>query len=247
MDLKGKTAIITGAGRGIGKAIALKLASFGANIVVNDIPSSDYAEATAEEIRALGVEAVVVKGDVRNSADVENLVKETLDKFQTIDILVNNAGVTRDTLMLRMSEEDWDLVLDINLKGAFNCTKAVAKPMMKQRSGAIINITSVVGIFGNAGQVNYSSSKAGLIGMTKSVARELASRNIRCNAVAPGFIQSSMTDTLTDDVKQQYFNRIPLAKFGTADDIADAVTFLASDMAKYITGQVLCIDGGLAM
>lgn len=245
--LKGKTAVITGSGRGIGKAIALKLASLGANIVINDIQSSDYADATCEEIKALGVGSIVVKGDVRKSEDVAALVKAAVDEFGKIDIFVNNAGVTRDGLILRMSEEDWDLVLDINLKGAFNCIKAVAKPMMKQRGGSIINIASVVGIMGNPGQANYSASKAGLIGLTKTTAKELASRGIRCNAVAPGFIASDMTDKLPDEVKQEYFKAIPLGKFGTTEDVADVVAFLASDMSKYVTGQVVNIDGGLLM
>ena len=245
--LKGKTAIITGSGRGIGKAIALKLASYGANIVINDIPQSDYAEETSEEIKALGVDSIVIKGDVRNKDDVEALIKGTLDKFGKIDIFVNNAGITRDGLMIRMSEEDWDLVLDINLKGAFNCIKAVARPMMKQRSGAIVNIASIVGVMGNPGQANYVASKAGLIGLTKTTAKELSSRGIRCNAVAPGFIRSAMTDVLADDVKQKYLDAIPLAKFGETDQIADVVAFLASDMSSYVTGQVINVDGGLVM
>ncbi len=245
--LKGRTAIVTGSGRGIGKAIALKLASYGANVVINDIPSSDYADATSEEIKAMGVGSIVVKGDVRNPADMENLIKTTVDTFGSIDILVNNAGITRDGLMLRMSEEDWDMVLDINLKGAFNCIKAAARPMMKQKHGAIINIASVVGVMGNAGQANYSASKAGLIGLTKTVAKEFAKKNIRCNAVAPGFIDSDMTAKLSDEVKQSYFAAIPLAKFGKTEDIADVVAFLASDMSKYVTGQVINVDGGLVM
>lgn len=245
--LKGRTAVITGSGRGIGKAIAMKMAALGANIVINDIPGSDYADDTAQEIRALGVEAEVVRGDVRNADDVKILIQTTLEKFSKIDIFVNNAGVTRDGLILRMSEDDWDLVMDINLKGAFNCIKAVAKPMMKQRSGSIINIASVVGEMGNAGQANYSASKGGLIALTKTTAKEFAKRGIRCNAVAPGFIASAMTDKLSDEVKKQYFAAIPMEKFGTTDDVADVAAFLASDMSKYVTGQVINVDGGLLM
>ena len=245
--LKGKTAIVTGSGRGIGKSIALKLASYGANIVINDIPQSDYADETCEEIKAIGVKSIVIKGDVRNKDDVDALIKGALDEFGKIDIFVNNAGVTRDGLMIRMSEDDWDLVMDINLKGAFNCIKAVARPMMKQRSGAIVNIASIVGVMGNAGQANYVASKAGLIGLTKTTAKEFASRGIRCNAVAPGFIRSAMTDVLADDVKQKYLDAIPLGKFGETEQIADVVAFLASDMSQYVTGQVINVDGGLVM
>lgn len=245
--LEGKTAIVTGSGRGIGKAIAVKLASLGANIVINDIPQSADADATCEEIKAMGVGSICIKGDVRNTDDVKALVDGAVKEFGAVDIFVNNAGVTRDGLMLRMTEEDWDLVLDINLKGAFNCIKTVARPMMKTRKGSIINIASVVGVMGNAGQANYSASKAGLIGLTKTTAKEFASRGIRCNAVAPGFIQSAMTDKLSDDVKQSYFDAIPLGKFGSVENIADTVAFLASDMSAYITGQVICVDGGLVM
>lgn len=245
--LKGRVAVVTGSGRGIGKAIALKLASYGANVVINDIPSSDYADETCEEIKALGVDSIVVKGDVRNKEDVENLISATMDKFGQIDIFVNNAGITRDGLMIRMSEEDWDLVMDINLKGAFNCIKAAVRPMMKQKKGSIINIASIVGVMGNPGQANYVASKAGLIGLTKTTAKEFAARGIRCNAVAPGFIKSAMTDVLSDDVKQKYFDAIPLGKFGETDNIADVVAFLASDMSNYVTGQVINVDGGLVM
>ncbi len=245
--LKGKTAIITGSGRGIGKAIALTLAQYGANIVVNDIPSSEYAVETVSEIKAIGADAIYVPGDVRSTDDVKNLIDTALDKFGAIDIFVNNAGVTRDNLMLRMTEEDWDIVMDINLKGAFNCTKAVSRPMMKQKGGSIINITSVVGEMGNAGQANYSASKAGLIGLTKTTAKEFAKKGIRANAVAPGFIKSDMTDKLSDEVKAKYYEGIPLARFGDVNDIAEAVAFLASDKSSYITGQVINVDGGLVM
>lgn len=245
--LKGKTAIVTGSGRGIGKAIAVKLASLGANVVINDIPASTYADDTCEEIRAMGVESICVKGDVRNIDDVKMLVDTTVKTFGSVDIFVNNAGITRDGLMLRMSEDDWDMVMDINLKGAFNCIKTVVRPMMKQRKGSIINIASIVGVMGNAGQANYVASKAGLIGLTKTTAKEFASRGIRCNAVAPGFIRSAMTDVLSDEIKAKYFESIPLGKFGETDDIADAVAFLASDMSNYVTGQTIHVDGGLVM
>ena len=247
MDLTGKTALITGSGRGIGKAIACKLASFGANIVINDIASSTYADETAQELVKAGTDAICLKGDVRNFEEIEKIMKNTLDKFGRIDILVNNAGITKDGLLMRMSDEDWDAVLEINLKGAFHMIKAAARPMMKQRAGSIINVASVVGVMGNAGQANYVSSKAGLIGLTKTVAREFASSGITCNAIAPGFIKSAMTDQLSDDVKADYFKQIPLGRFGEVEDVADAAAFLASDMAKYITGQVLHIDGGLVM
>ncbi len=245
--LKGKVAVVTGSGRGIGKAIAMTLAENGADIVINDIPGSDYADDTKKEIEALGVRAIVVRGDVRNYADVENLMNTAVKTFGKIDILVNNAGITRDGLMLRMSEDDWDMVMDINLKGAFNCIKAASRPMMKQRDGSIINIASVVGVMGNPGQANYVASKAGLIGLTKTVAKEFSSRNIRANAVAPGFIESHMTDVLEDSVKEKYFEAIPLSRFGTTKDVAKAVLFLASDLSSYITGQTIHVDGGLVM
>lgn len=247
MNLTNKTAVITGGGRGIGKCIALKLASLGANIVINDIPSSPDAEKTVDEINATGAKAIAITGDVRSLEDMEKVMSGALQTFGSIDILVNNAGITRDTLMMRMKEQDWDDVLDINLKGAFQCIKAVSRIMNKQRSGTIINITSVVGLMGNVGQVNYSASKAGLVGLTKSVAKEFASRGIRCNAVAPGFIQSDMTDQLSDQVKEDYLKGIPLSRFGTAEDIANTVAFLASDASSYITGQVISVNGGLYM
>lgn len=247
MQLKGKTALVTGSGRGLGKAIALKLAQMGANIVLNDIAASDSIDDTAREFEEAGYNVAVTKGDVRSEEDVEKMIKTAVDTFGSIDILVNNAGITRDTLMVRMSEKDWDDVLDINLKGAFLCTKAAAKIMMKQRSGKIINVASVAGIMGNAGQANYSASKAGIIGLTKSTAKELASRGITCNAVAPGVIKSKMTDVLPDKVKENYLNNIPLGRFGTPEDVADVIGFLASKESNYVTGQVINIDGGLVM
>lgn len=247
MTLNGKTAVITGSARGLGKAIALKLAQMGANIVLNDIPSSDALEQTAKEFESLGYKVAVTRGDVRNIDDVEAMFKTAIDTFGSVDILVNNAGITKDMLMIKMTEKDWDDVLDINLKGAFFCTKVAARIMMKQRSGRIINIASVAGVMGNAGQANYSASKAGLIGLTKSTAKELASRNITCNAVAPGLIQSKMTEVLPDKVKENYLNNIPLGRFGTPEDVANVVGFLASDESSYVTGQVIHIDGGLVM
>jgi 3-oxoacyl-[acyl-carrier protein] reductase len=247
MQLTGKTALITGSGRGLGKAIALKLANMGANIVLNDIASSDSVDSTAEEFRQAGFAVTVTKGDVRSPEDVKLMFKTAIDEFGSVDILVNNAGITRDKPIALMSEEDWDMVLDINLKGAFNCIKAASKIMIKQKSGRIINMASVAGVMGNPGQANYSASKAGLIGLTKSTAKELASRGIICNAVAPGIIESKMTDVLPEKVKENYMNNIPLKRFGTPEDVADVIGFLASKESSYITGQVIHIDGGLVM
>lgn len=244
---EGKVALVTGAGKGIGKEIALELARGGAKCVINYASSAAGAESVAEEIRAMGSEAMTYKCDVSDADAVQKMVTDVMEQYGRIDILVNNAGITKDGLMLKMTEADFMAVLDINLKGAFNCMKAVTKPMMKQRYGRIINITSIVGIIGNAGQVNYAASKAGLIGMTKSAARELASRNITVNAVAPGFIETDMTDVLPDSVKEQLLAQIPMKKLGQTGDIANAVCFLADEKASYITGQVLQVNGGMAM
>jgi 3-oxoacyl-[acyl-carrier protein] reductase len=247
MQLKGKTAVVTGSGRGLGKTIALKLAGMGANIVLNDIVSSDSIDATAEEFKAAGYNVVVTKGDVRNEEDVKQMVKTAVDTFGSLDILVNNAGITRDKPMSMMSEQDWDAVLDINLKGAFLCTKVATKVMLKQRNGKIVNKTSVAGTMGNRGQANYSASKAGLIGLTKTTAKEFASRNIYCNAVAPGTIATKMTEVLPDEVKAEYVKNIPLGRFGTPEEVANVVAFLCSGESDYVTGQVIHIDGGLDM
>ncbi|MEW6013848.1 MAG: 3-oxoacyl-[acyl-carrier-protein] reductase [Candidatus Zixiibacteriota bacterium] len=241
-----KTALVTGSARGIGKAIAYRLGTEGAKVVISDV-LFDLASATAEEFRRAGFESHAVKADVTKADDVASLVEETVTRFGTLDIVVNNAGITRDTLLLRMSEADWDLVLNINLKGAFLMTQAAAKVMIKQRSGRIINISSVVGRMGNAGQANYASSKAGLLGLTKSAAKELASRGITVNAVAPGYIATEMTEKLSDAAKEAFLNNIPLKRPGTPDDIAGVVAFLASEDAAYLTGQVIGVDGGLLM
>ena len=245
--LKDKVAIITGSARGIGRAIAEEYASNGAKVVISDI-IQDKAEETANEIKAkYNVDTLAIKADVSKYEDVEILVNQTIEKFGKIDIIVNNAGITRDNLIMRMSEQEWDLVIDINLKGVFNCTKAVSRPMMKQRYGKIINITSVVGEMGNPGQINYSASKAGVIGMTKTTAKELGSRGIRVNAIAPGFIVSEMTDKMTDQAKESLMNLIPMGELGKPADVAKAAVFLASDMADYITGQVINVCGGMVM
>ncbi len=246
MKLAEKVAIVTGSTRGIGQAIAEELARQGAKVVISG-RNGERAQQVAAAIQEAGGEAIAVQADVSHMEDAQQLVKETLDRWGRIDILVNNAGITRDNLLLRMSEEEWDTVLQVNLKGAFNCTKSVTRQMMKQRQGRIINITSVVGQMGNAGQANYAASKAGLIGFTKSVARELASRNITCNAVAPGYIQTDMTAALDDAVKDSLKQQIPLGRLGTPEDVARVVAFLCSDDAAYITGQVINVDGGMVM
>jgi 3-oxoacyl-[acyl-carrier protein] reductase len=247
MRLEGKRAIVTGGSRGIGRAIALRLADEGADVAVCASSSAGSAEAVAEEIRAKGRQALGCQADVSNAAQVAALISETLEAFCSIDILVNNAGINRDGLLIRMKEEDWDSVLDVNLKGAFLCTKAVARLMMKARSGRIVNLSSVVGLVGNAGQVNYSAAKAGLLGLTKSSAKELASRGITVNAVCPGFIPTDMTEGIPEQAKATLIDLIPLGRLGTTENIAAAVAFLASDDASYITGQSLVVDGGMVM
>jgi len=247
MDLTDRVAIVTGSARGIGKAIALKLAGVGANIVVNDIAVAvDSLEKTAEEIRSLGRQALAVTADVSSPEDVTRLVEAAASNFGKIDILINNAGVTRDQLIMRMSDEEWDTVLNIDLKSAFLCTRSVLRHMLRQRWGRIISIASVVGIIGNAGQANYASAKAGIIGLTKSIAKEVGSRGITANAIAPGFIESKMTEQLDKKQRQALLEHIPLGSIGTPQDVAEAVAFLASEEARYITGQVLNVDGGMA-
>lgn len=245
--LAGKTALVTGASRGIGRAIALKLAEAGANVVVNYAGSEAAAGETVALIKEMGRDAIAVRANVSSTEDVNEMFKAALEHFGTIDILVNNAGITRDNLLMRMKEDEWDDVIATNLKGVFNCVKAATRPMMKQRSGKIINITSVVGVLGNAGQANYVAAKAGVIGLTKTAARELASRGITVNAVAPGFIDTEMTAVLPEDVKAGLVGQIPLARLGQTEDIASVVLFLASDAASYMTGQTLHVDGGMYM
>ena len=243
--LQGKTAIVTGATRGIGKGVALKLAEQGANIAFTYVSSSEKALALENELQAFGVKAKAYKSDASLMKDAEELIKDVLDNFESIDVLVNNAGITKDNLLMRMSEEDFDRVLEVNLKSIFNMTKAVQRTMLKQRSGSIVNMTSVVGVKGNAGQSNYAASKAGVIGFTKSIALELGSRNIRCNAIAPGFIETEMTEKLGEDVITNWRNSIPLKRGGTPKDVANTTLFLASDLSAYITGQTLHVCGGM--
>lgn len=242
-----KCALITGATRGIGKQIAITLAKQGYNIALNYRKENEELENTKKEIEEIGVQVLAVKGDVANFENCENFVKQVIERFGQIDVLVNNAGITKDMLLMRMKKEDFEQVIDTNLVGTFNVTKNVVPYMMKARSGRIINISSVVGISGNAGQTNYSASKAGIIGFTKSLAKEIASRNVLVNAVAPGFIETNMTDVLKDDVKQEIAKNIPLKRMGTTQDVANVVKFLASDDSSYITGQVINVDGGMLM
>jgi 3-oxoacyl-[acyl-carrier protein] reductase len=247
MDLTERVAIVTGSARGIGRAIALKLAEAGANVVVNDIQSAaESLESVAAEIRAINRQSLAVTADVSSSEDVNRLVETAMSTFGRVDILVNNAGITRDQLIIRMSDEDWDTVINIDLKSAFLCTRAVLRHMLKQRWGRIINIASITGLVGNPGQANYASAKAGVIGLTRSIAKEAASRGITVNAIAPGAIDTKMTQQLNENQKQEFLKRIPLGYFGTPRDIAEAVAFLASEEARYITGQVLNVDGGMA-
>ena len=246
-ELTGKTAVVTGGSRGIGRAICLKLAGQGANIVLNYAGNAAAAEETRAACEALGVRALAVQGDVADPAACNALIDTAVETFGQVDILVCNAVITRDNLLMRMSDEEFQKVIDTNLKGTFHCMRAVIRPMMKKRRGRIISISSVVGLIGNAGQINYAASKAGVIGMTRSLAREVASRGITVNAVAPGFIRTDMTDVLGDAVKEGILRSIPLGKLGEAEDVANTVLFLASDEAAYITGQVLSVDGGMAM
>ena len=249
MGLEGRVAIVTGSGRGIGRAVALRLAANGADIVINDIDLGDMApaEAVAAEVRALGRRSLVAAADVSNSEEVAGMVEKVVGELGKVDILVNNAGITRDQLIMRMTDDDWDKVLGINLKGVFVCTRAVLRPMIKQRWGRIVNIASIVGLIGNAGQANYSAAKAGIIGLTKTTAKEAASRGITANAVAPGFIDTPMTQQLSDQRREELAGQVLLGCLGTPEDVAGAVAFLVSEDARYITGQVVTVDGGISL
>jgi 3-oxoacyl-[acyl-carrier protein] reductase len=243
MDLTGKVALVTGSGRGIGKAIAARLATAGATVIINDI--ADACESTASELRDEGYNAIFIKANIAASQEVNPMVEKIVADYSRLDILVNNAGITRDALTMRMSDEDWDAVINVNLKSVFVCTRAALKYMMKQRYGRIVNISSITGIVGNPGQINYAAAKAGIIGMTRTVSKEMASRGITVNAICPGFIETDMTQKLPETVKAEALKRIPAGVFGSVQDVAEAVAFLASDAAKYITGQYLAVDGGL--
>lgn len=246
IDLSSKKALVTGSGRGIGREIALKLARAGADVAISDI-DLETAKQTAGDIEALGRKSLALAADVSKGDEVKKMLSAVVEGFSGIDILVNNAGITRDGLIMRMKEEDWDAVLNINLKSAFLCSREVVRPMMKARAGKIVNIASVVGLMGNAGQANYSASKAGMIGLTKTLAKEFAARSINVNAVAPGFIKTAMTDKLSDAEKEKLSSHIPMQKLGTPEDVANAVLFLCSSLSDYITGQVVTVDGGLVM
>lgn len=245
MLLKGKTALITGAARGIGKAIAIKFAQQGANVAITDLVIDDSVKAFEAELNAMGIKAKAYASNAANFDETQTVVDEIVKEFGQVDVLINNAGITKDTLLMRMTEEQWDAVIAVNLKSVFNFTKAVQKIMLKQRNGSIINMSSVVGVSGNAGQSNYSASKAGIIGFTKSIAKELGSRNIRCNAIAPGFIITEMTAKLPEDVRKEWAEKIPLKRGGTPEEVADACIFLASDLSAYISGQVLNVCGAM--
>ncbi|MBD85486.1 MAG: 3-oxoacyl-[acyl-carrier-protein] reductase [Chloroflexi bacterium] len=247
MNLDGKKALVTGASRGIGKAIAIRLATEGVSVGVNYNASEQEAAKVVDEIQSLGGKAIILKGSVADSLEVQSLIQAAEDELGGLDILVNNAGITKDNLIMRLPEEDWDQVIDTNLKGAFLCTKAALRSMVRQRSGRIINMSSVVAITGNAGQSNYTAAKAGLIGFTKTVAKEVASRGITVNAIAPGFIETQMVDAISSQLQQKILERIPLGYFGTPEDVAGVVAFLASEDARYVTGQVIGIDGGLSL
>ncbi len=246
IDIRGKKALVTGGGRGIGREIALKLAHAGADVAVSDI-DHETAQQTADAVEGLGRKSLAVQADVSNAQSVAVMVASFLETYGTIDILVNNAGITRDGLIIRMKEEDWDSVINVNLKSVFLCCKEAARPMMKARAGKIINMASIVGLIGNVGQVNYAAAKAGMIGVTKTLAREFAGRSIQVNAVAPGFIQSAMTDKIPDVERQKLVDQIPMKRMGLPDDVANAILFLASPLSDYITGQVITVDGGLVM
>ena len=246
MGLSDRVAIVTGSSRGIGRAIALKLAEVGATVVINDVGEASPVDSVVEEIKAMNRQSLAVLADVSSSSDVAQLVETTMSAYGRVDILVNNAGITRDQLVLRMSDEDWDKVISVNLKSVFICTRAVLRHMIKQRWGRIVSITSIVGIMGNPGQANYASAKAGIIGFTRTIAKEVASRSITANAIAPGFIDTKMTQQLEESQSQELKKRIPLGYLGTPRDVAEAVAFMASEEARYITGQVLNVDGGMA-